>query len=497
MVLTAAIAVPALAGLALVTLGPRLGARAGQVVAGLAALTAAVLITSAVWTGAAERRTWIRELGVDWALAVDDLSTPFVLLTVAIVILVIGHTAYEMPNGGAPATYLGAVLITEAGALGAFLARDAILFFLAFEVVLVPMWVVIRRFGDARLREVRAEAAQRFILYTAVGSTLMLVGILLLVAQTGTSSLTTVVGGVRGVDATSILIALLLIVGLCVKIPVFPVHTWLPPAHTIAPTGGSVLLAAVLLKLGTYGLIRLPLAAAPEAFAFLSPWLALAGSFGVIWGGLICLAEPDLKRLIAYSSVAHMGFVALAVASGSALGVQAAVYTSVAHGVVSAMLFVLVGGLKHRWGSADLTVARPALREVSPRLGFLLMLAMAAGMGLPGLAVFWGEILTLYAAWSPGGGRPAAIFLVAVVMAAVGAALGAAYTTRVLRAVWVGDAVRAPGRAARGDGAADDARGVELAVLAVLGLAVVALGLAPGVLLGATAGVGSLLGGLP
>lgn len=494
MVLTAAVALPFLVGAVLLGLGDRVSAPVARAAAGVAVIASAGLVAAGWYLDAPERFSWIPELGIDWSLRLDGLNVAFVLLTAAVGILIVGHTAYEMPQGGAPASYLGAVLIAQAGALTAFLAGDALLFFVAFEIVLVPMWFVIRRFGDGRVPEVRDEASTRFVLYTAVGSTLMLVGILLLAVRAGSTDFDRLVGALPGQDAATVAIVLLLTVGLCVKIPVFPLHTWLPPAHTIAPTGGSVLLAAVLLKLGTYGVIRLPLASAPDAFAFISPWLALAGAFAVVWGGLICLAETDLKRLIAYSSVAHMGFVALAVASGSSLGVQAAIYTSVAHGVVSAFLFILVGGLKHRWGSADLTVSRPALREVSPALGFFLVLGMAAGMGLPGLAVFWGEFLTLYAAWSPGGGRSQVVFLACVVVAAIGAALGAAYTTRVLRAVWVGDAVRTKtGLPVRHD----DASRTERALLGVLGLAMLALGVAPGILLTATAGVGALLGGLP
>ena len=181
--------------------------------------------------------------------------------------------------------------------------------------------------------------------------------------------------------------------------PLWPLHTWLPPAHTIAPTAGSVLLAAVLLKMGTYGVVRLVIAPLPDGFARLAPVLAARGVVGILWGGLACLVENDLKRLIAYSSVAHMGFVALGLASGTTTGLQAALFANVAHGIVSALLFFLVLG--ERWGSADLATARAALREVAPRLGFALVVGFAAALGLPGLVGFWGEFLAVNAAWSP------------------------------------------------------------------------------------------------
>lgn len=494
---SAVVAVPFVVGVLLLALGARFGGRLSARwpitlallgAGGAAALTATVLVR-----GAEVRVPWVAAIGLDWSLGVTALSRPFVLLTVAVTLLVVLHAVSEPPDGGALASYLGAVLLVEAGALASFLARDALLFFIALEVVLVPMWFVIARFGDARIPERRTDAAYRFIIYTAVGSTLLLIGILVSAGRSASFDLDVLTAreATTGSTSLTVIAALLLIIGLAVKIPVVPVHTWLPPAHTIAPTGGSVLLAAVLLKIGTYGLIRLPMSIEPTAFALLSPWLALAGGFGVLWGGLICLAERDLKRLIAYSSVAHMGFVALAVATGTVVGVSAVVYTSIAHGVIAAFLFFLVGGLKHRWGSADLSVPRPALREVSPRLGFLLVLGMAATMGLPGLAGFWGELLSLMAAYRPGEGRARVIFLIALVMAAVGAALAAAYAVRVLRLVWVGEAVRS--RTVE----QSDVRGVELAVLAVLGIAIVALGVAPALLIGPSSGLAELFGWLP
>ena len=491
-VLTALVAVPAALALWLLLAGRDLPvsivrpvALATAGVTGLLALVAAVGHGTATGQGVAAPSV---------PLAVDGISAPLVVLTALVGVLVTAHSWVELPEGGSPGTFLGCLLLVEAGALATFAARDAVLFFVAFEVVLVPMWVLITRFGDRRDERARADAGWRFILYTAAGSTLMLLGILWLVTAAGTRDLGRLASaGALLPPATQLGIALLLVGGLAVKVPVLPLHTWLPPAHTTAPTAGSVLLAAVLLKMGTYGLVRLPVATLPDAMRTLAPVLGVLGALGVVWGGLVCLVERDLKRLVAYSSVAHMGFVVLGIASGTETGLQAALLGNIAHGLVSALLFVLVGGLKHRWGSVDLRLARPALRETSPRLGFFAALGFAAALGLPGLAAFWGELLALLAAWSPADPAATGWLRTAVVLAALGAALAAAYSLRVLRAVWVGDAVPPQAGAST-----PDARGVELGVLVTLAVGIVALGVWPDLVLRATAGaVAALVGGAP
>jgi NADH-quinone oxidoreductase subunit M len=478
--------VPGVVGLWLVTGGRALTAGSARLVAFVAAVAAGAATVVAVLTRPVVDRAWIPDLGVRWHFEVDGISAPLLVLAAAIGILVVAHAWVEQPwselaQGGSAATYLGSLLLVECGALATFAARDAILFFIAFEIVLVPMWLLIGRYGDPRSAAKRFDASARFILYTAIGSTLMLVGILALVTQAHTADLVALPAAAAGLGlGQQTLIASLLTVGLAVKVPVFPLHTWLPAAHTTAPTAGSVLLAAVLLKLGTYGLVRLPMTTVPDGFARIAPALAIAGVLGILWGGLICLVERDLKRLIAFSSVAHMGFVVLGLASGSATGLQAALIGNIAHGVIAALLFVIVGGLKHRWGSVDLTVVRPALREVSPRLGFGLILGLAAGLGLPGLAGFWGEFVALLGAWNPA--HHVGVLRTCVVVAVVGAVLASAYSLRVARIVWVGDEV-APDAPMR----APDARGVELAVVATLVTAVVAIGVAPQVVFSVTA----------
>ena len=446
-------------------------------------------VVGAVLTWPSIDRSWVPSLGLRWQAAVDGISAPLLLMTALLGVAVVVHTARRPPEGGTSAAFHACLLLVETGALATFYARDAVLFFVAFEIVLVPMWVLITRFGDAYRPEARADAGARFVLYTVLGSTLMLLGILALVTSAGTADLDVLArGDGSGIpEHTQLLIAVALVSGLAVKVPLFPAHTWLPPAHTIAPTAGSVLLAAVLLKMGTYGLVRLPIAVVPDAFAKLAPILAVVGAIGILWGGLACLVERDLKRLVAYSSVAHMGFVALGLASGTQTGMQAALFANVAHGVVSALLFFVVGGLKERWGSADLTAARAALREVSPRLGFALIVGLAASLGLPGLAGFWGEFLGMYAVWSPAEGLPLVVLRGAAVAGALGTVLAAAYALRVARLVWAGERLEPVIR---------DSRGAEWAVVASLVAAALALGILPQLLLSATAdAVAALVGG--
>ncbi len=472
---------------------------ATQTVALLASVVTLVLAVVTVWTRPVVDAPWLPTLGVRWHFAVDGISLPLVLLTAALTVVVVLHARGREPGRGiagstSASTFYACILLVELGALATFLTRDAVVFFIAFEIVLVPMWVLIGRFGDEHVRDtVRRDAASRFVFFTVLGSTLMLLGILVLITSAGTADLDALAAA-RGAGlsrGTQVMAAALLVTGLGIKIPLWPVHTWLPPAHTVAPTAGSVLLAAVLLKMGTYGIVRLVVPTVPVGFAVVSPYLAAVGAVGIIWGGLACLVERDLKRLVAYSSVAHMGFVAIGLASGTTTGLQAALFANVAHGLVSALLFLVVGGLKERWGGADLTIARRALRDASPRMGWALVVGFAAALGLPGLVGFWGEFLAVYAAWSPAPDRPLALLRTCAVVAVVGMAIAAAYALRVLRLVWAGGAADAAGAADAGGGdaastpprwwptAPGDASGREWAVVLVLVVAVVLGGVLP------------------
>jgi NADH-quinone oxidoreductase subunit M len=506
--LPAAVALPLVGAVVLLALrqvSDVLAARIGTLIA-LATLliaVAATVVTGHDGFGSAQlvvNVRWVPALGLRLHLGMDGISAPLVLLSAALGFLVCAHLIRTRPGTGHGRPLVGCVLAVTGGAIATFTALDLLLFFIAFETVLIPMWFVISVWGDDQQPELvqppattrpggpfaRTDAAGRFVLYTATGSAVMLLGIILVALRTGTTDLTVLAqrhgsGMSTGVQITA---AALIVLGLAVKTPMWPLHTWLPPAHTIAPTAGSVLLAGVLLKLGSYGLVRIAVPVVPAGTTHLAPYLGAFGVVGILWGGLACLVERDLKRLVALSSVAHMGFVLLGVASMTSTGLQGALFANVAHGVVTALLFFVVGALKDRHHSADLKLLGSGLRDRLPRLGWLLTLGAIAGLGLPGLAVFWGEILAISGAWQSEAlgsfARPLAV------LGAVGTVVAAAYWLRVLRVLWQGEPDPAVATMA-------DATAHESFTTAPLVLATVALGLVPGPLLSLTAPVVRLL----
>lgn len=483
--LLAAPLLPLLGGISLIAADRSRLRLPGPVVYGVAlalAVIALALSILLVWQRPTIDHPWVQAIGMRLHLAVDGFSAPLILLTAAVGVLVVAHAGWKESRHH-QGTYLGALLMVTGGALATFLVQDAISFFLAFEVVLLPMWLLIARFGDTSRPGERDRAATMFVLYTVLGSTLMLIGILVLVMSAGTSDFSGLAAA-RLSGSTQTLVAALLIIGIGIKIPIWPLHSWLPAAHTTAPTGGSVLLAAVLLKMGTYAVVRLIVLPIPDGWGTIAPVVAVFAVVGILVGGLVCLVERSLKRLIAWSSVAHMGFVVLALTTGTTLGLQAALYGNIAHGVISALLFVVVGGLKKCWGNDDLETARRSLRQVSPRLGLALVVGFAGSLALPGLAGFWGEILTIFSAWGPADDRSVTVFRVLASAAALGSVLAAAYALRVLRIVWAGGASLPADDASAHTG---DAHAVEWVVLAVLMSGVVVLGVWPGPLMDQTA----------
>jgi NADH-quinone oxidoreductase subunit M len=317
----------------------------------------------------------------------------------------------------------------------------------------------------------------------------MLLGFLLVWAKTGTTDLVVLTHrGGAGLPRSVQLVAVLAIgLGLAVKAPMWPLHTWLPDAHTAAPTVGSVLLAGVLLKMGTYGMVRIALPVLPAGSATVAPYLGALGVVGIVYGSLACLGQRDLKRLVAFSSVGHMGFVLLGIATLSPVGVNGALYANVAHGLITGLLFFLVGGVKERHGTTDLGQLPRSLYARAPRLGGLLAFAAVASLGLPGLAGFWGEFLAMAGAFRPADVLHRAPFLVLLAVAALGTVLTAYYLLRMVRRVDQGDGTGPP---------VGDVTAVEATAWLPLAALTLLLGLVPGLLLGLTdPAVQLLLGG--
>ncbi|MGC4811655.1 complex I subunit 4 family protein [Micromonospora sp. DT228] len=491
--LVTVLAVPALGAVAVVATPRDRAARlVGTVAAALTLVAAVALVFGRLewvgWPGEFPRlypwhylyRPWVPGLELRLHLGVDGISWPLVVLTALLTLLCCAYTVWRVPDGGSGRALVALLLVVEVGILGTFLALDLVLFFLFFEVVLLPMYAIIAGWGGAD----RRRAARKFALYTLFGSVFLLVGVYVVVTATGTADLMALTGGAGMSRGTQLAAFSLFAVAFAVKSPLWPLHSWLPDAHTQAPTVGSVVLAGVLLKMGTYGLIRVAVGVAPEGARWAAPVLGVLAVAAILVGSLVCLAQTELKRLIAYSSVGHMGFVLLGVATLTTVGIQAALIGNIAHGVLTALLFFLAGAVKDRTGTGTLAELS-GLRETAPRLAGLLAFAAIGSLGLPGLAGFWGEAFAVIAAVQVGG----PLWTTLGVLAAVGAALTAAYFLRLLRQVTHNRPSAAVGRV--GPGLA----GAELTAWVPLVLLALAIGLVPTLVLGvAEAPVNDLIG---
>ncbi|GGQ62587.1 complex I subunit 4 family protein [Kitasatospora griseola] len=431
--------------------------------------------------------SWIPALDVRLHLGVDGISLPLLVLTALLTFLCAVYSVKKLPAGPGGRAFTGLLLLLETGMLATFAVLDLVLFFLAFEIVLIPMYFLISRWGSGK----KVAAANRFILYTLLGSAVMLLGFLLIGVKAGTFDMVKLADahGSGLSHTTQLIAALAILVGLAVKAPAWPLHSWLPDAHTAAPTAGSVLLAGVMLKMGTYGLVRVLLPIVPDGTATYAPYLGAFAAVGIVYGSLACLAlartgaKGDLKRLIAYSSVGHMGFVLLGIASLTPTGVNGALFANIAHGLITGLLFFVVGAVKDRYGTADLdTLAGAtgaALYGRAPRIGALLAFAAVASLGLPGLAGFWGELLAMYGAFDPAAGLSRPAFVTYMVLAGLGTLLTAAYLLVVVRRVCMGDP-KQPAPVAE----VADLQGYEAASWTPLAALTLVAGLWPALLLG-------------
>ncbi|MXW42098.1 MAG: NADH-quinone oxidoreductase subunit M [Acidimicrobiia bacterium] len=341
---------------------------------------------------------WVSSAGISWHVGVDGISLFLVVLTGVLFPLAI--LACDPPHD-AKAYYVW-MLVLETGCLGAFLALDLVLFFLFFEIVLIPMYFLIGCWGHGN----RKQVATKFFLFTLLGSALMFVGMLVLallvVHETGealTFNLLELANSVEELPiGTARWIFLSFALAFAVKVPLFPLHTWLPDAHTEAPTAGSVILAGVMLKLGTYGLVRFGLYLFPEASHYFAPLFFTLGVIGILYGAVVAAMQKDLKRLVAYSSVAHLGFIVLGIFAFNTEGISGGLLQMVNHGISTGALFLLVGFIYERRHTRQISELM-GLQKAVPVLAAVFVVVMLSSVGLPGLNGFVGEFLILAGAF--------------------------------------------------------------------------------------------------
>jgi len=412
-----------------------------------------------------ERAVWVDALNVYYYLGVDGLSAPLLLLTTFITPLVVISGWDSIKDR--PAQYFSAFLILEGLMIGVFSALDGLLFYVFWEAMLIPMFLIIGIWGGER----RVYATLKFFLYTFLGSVLMLVAFIYLYLQTGSFDLLGFMNQPLGLQVQKVIFIAFLL-AFAVKVPMWPVHTWLPDAHVEAPTGGSVILAAIMLKMGGYGFVRLSLPIVPDGSAYFSSMMIALSLIAVVYIGFVALMQRDMKKLIAYSSIAHMGFVTLGMflmwhitaETGAGLGMTGAMVQMISHGLISGAMFLCVGVLYDRVHSREIADYGGVANTMPVFAAFMVLFSMA-NAGLPGTSGFVGEFMVIIASFK-------ANFWFAF-LSATTLVLGAAYTLCMVKRVVYGEIAN--------DNVAQlkDLNSREFIVLAILALSVMLVGLWP------------------
>ena len=405
--------------------------------------------------------TWIESLNVGYRVGLDGLGFGMFFLSALLTVIAV-LASWDVQRN--LKQYFAALFVAEVGMLGVFAAQDLILFYVFFEITLIPMYLLVGIWGD----ENRRPAAIKFFIYTFLGSTVMLAGFLAFGILAGSYAMDALTAG-GGLSRTSqVAVAAPILFGLLVKVPAVPLHSWLLDVYVSSPISTNVLLSGVLPKLGTYGLIKVAIPLLPQGVEPFLPYVAAFGVINVIYGSFVAFLQPDLKALVAYSSIGTLGFILLGAASGNAVGLNGAVFQQVSHGLYSALLFILVGVIAVRTGTRRIRELG-GLAARMPWAGGLLALGALAAMGLPGLAVFVSEFMSIM------GGYEA--FPVQGVLAALGIVLSAMYLLYMLARVIFGPIERPAYQEVADAGRIEMAAVVPLAVLLVL------LGILPGLLI--------------